>query len=119
MSDLGRMLKGTEIEWKTLGEVCLSISSGKNKIRDSSGSYPIFGSTGVIGRTTNKVYEHEQILVARVGANAGYVHIGKGEYDVSDNTLILQIKAPTILKYLYYLLVNINLNQLAQGVCAD
>lgn len=107
--------KEGEVEWKTLGEVCLSISSGKNKIRDNSGPYPIFGSTGVIGKTTEKVYEHEQILVARVGANAGYIHIAHGEYDVSDNTLIIQIKEFVLLKYLYYLLINANLNQLAQG----
>jgi type I restriction enzyme S subunit len=53
--------------------------------------------------------------VARVGANAGFVHIGQGKYDVSDNTLIVRIKEIIILKYLYYLLVNMNLNQYAKG----
>ena len=38
----------------------------------------------------------------------------KGEYDVSDNTLIVENKDCIILKYLYYYLVNINLNQFAQ-----
>ena len=115
MSYLDKLLEGIEVEWKSLGEACSNIISGKNKIRDNSGLYPIFGSTGVIGRTTDKVYEQEQILVARVGANAGYVHIAQGQYDVSDNTLIVQIKELIILKYLYYLLVNMNLNQFAQG----
>lgn len=112
---LEKLLQGVKVEWKTLGEVCYYIISGKNKIRDDSGLYPIFGSTGIIGRTTNKVYEHEHILVARVGANAGYVHIAQGQYDVSDNTLIVQNKEQLILRYLYYLLVNMNLNQFAQG----
>jgi type I restriction enzyme S subunit len=115
MSYLEKLLLGVVVEWKPLGEICSAITSGKNKIRDDSGSYPIFGSTGVIGRTTAKVYEDEQILVARVGANAGYVHIARGEYDVSDNTLIIQIKELIIFKYLYYLLVHMNLNQFAQG----
>ena len=98
-----------------MGEVCHKIISGKNKDRIDDGKYPIFGSTGVIGRTNLKVYDKEQLLVARVGANAGFVHIANGEYDVSDNTLIIQNKEDTSLKFLYYLLTNMNLNQFAKG----
>ena len=104
-----------EVEWKTLGEICINISSGRNKDRSDVGIYPVFGSTGIIGRTNNKVYEKEQILVARVGANAGRVNIAQGEYDVSDNTLIIQNKENIVLKYLYYILVNMNINQFAKG----
>ena len=104
-----------QIIWKSLGEVCHKIISGKNKDRIDDGKYPIFGSTGVIGRTNLKVYDKEQLLVARVGANAGFVHIANGEYDVSDNTLIIQNKEDTSLKFLYYLLTNMNLNQFAKG----
>lgn len=104
-----------EVEWKTLGEVCESISSGKNKDKSEAGDFPVYGSTGIIGRTDNKAYEVEQILVARVGANAGRVNIADGEYDVSDNTLILKIKENISLKYLYYYLVNLNLNRFTKG----
>jgi type I restriction enzyme S subunit len=104
-----------EVEWKTLGKVCKSISSGKNKDKSEVGEFPVYGSTGIIGRTDNKVYDTEQILVARVGANAGRVNIAQGEYDVSDNTLIIQNKENIVLKYLYYILVNMNINQFAKG----
>jgi len=104
-----------EVEWKTLGEICENISSGKNKDKSDVGIYPVFGSTEIIGRTNNKVYDKEQILVARVGANAGRVNIAQGEYDVSDNTLIIQNKENFILKYLYYTLVNMNINRFAKG----
>jgi type I restriction enzyme S subunit len=104
-----------EVEWKTLGEVCESISSGKNKDKSEVGKFPVYGSTGVIGRTDNRVYDVEQILVARVGANAGRVNIATGEYDVSDNTLILKIKDKYSLKYLFYYLVNLNLNRFVKG----
>ena len=102
-------------KWLTLNEICKNIISGKNKERDENGIYPIYGSTGIIGKTNNMVYEEEQILVARVGANAGFVHIGNGKYDVSDNTLIVQIKDHVTLKYLFYVLANMNLNQFAKG----
>ncbi|WP_421832830.1 restriction endonuclease subunit S [Leptospira santarosai] len=95
--------------------MCENISSGKNKDKSEAGLFPVFGSTGIIGRTNDKVYENEQILVARVGANAGRVNIAVGEYDVSDNTLIVQNKENIVLKYLYHYLVNINLNRFAKG----
>ena len=106
---------GTEIVWKTLGEVCSNIFSGKNKDRNNNGLYPIYGSTGIIGKTNKKAFSSKQILVARVGANAGYVHIAKGGYDVSDNALIIQHDKNINLKFLYYILVNTKLNQYAKG----
>ena len=100
---------------KKLIDVCINIFSGKNKERNDSGLYPIYGSTGIIGKTNKKEFSNEQILVARVGANAGYVHIAKGEYDVSDNTLIVQNNENIDLKFLYHTLVNMKLNQYAKG----
>ena len=76
---------GDEVEWTRLGEVA-KIFSGKNKERSENGKYPVYGSTGIIGCTDYYDYTTEQLLVARVGANAGYVHIASGEYAVSDNT---------------------------------
>ena len=100
---------------KKLIDVCINIFSGKNKERNDSGLYPIYGSTGIIGKTNKKEFSNEQVLVARVGANAGYVHIAKGEYDVSDNTLIIQNNENIDLKFLYHTLVNMKLNQYAKG----
>jgi len=98
-----------------LSEICNSISSGKAKTKDDIGKYPVYGSTGIIARTDNAVYNKMNILVARVGANAGYTHLAQGGYDVSDNTLIVDVKSEYSLKYIYYQLVNIGLNQYAKG----
>lgn len=102
-------------EEKKLGECVISISSGKNKQKDSAGNYPVYGSMGIIGYSEQYVYNKDCILVARVGANAGTLHIAKGKYDVSDNTLIIELNENEILSFYYYLLVNINLNKLNYG----
>ena len=107
-------LDDAEVEWKTLGETTKSISSGKNKIRVVDGEYPVYGSTGIIGYCTNFVYEHAQILVARVGA-VGYVQIADGRYDVSDNTLIVDVLSTINMKYIFYYLGYMNLSRLAHG----
>lgn len=107
--------KDGEVEWLTLGDLCNFVSSGKNKNKSSEGEYPVYGSTGVIARTDKYAYSGKQILVARVGANAGYVHLADGHYDVSDNTIIVNIKDDHNLKFLFYILQNMRLRQYAKG----
>lgn len=58
----------------------------------------------------------QQILIARVGANAGFTHLtNSDEYDVSDNTLMVDLNEIYNLKFIFYYLVNCNLNRLAKG----
>ena len=99
-----------------MGEICDNIFSGKNKLRSDDGRYNVYGSTGIIGYSNTFIYEQDTILIARVGANCGYVHIATGCYDVSDNTLIVNPNNEIYnLKFAYYQLTNINLNQYAKG----
>ena len=87
-------------EWKTaiLGDIVKSISSGKTK--PSEGEYNLYGSTGIIGRTPKPDYKGEMLLVARVGANAGYLQLINEQCGITDNTLIVvPTDVPT--KYLW------------------
>ena len=63
------------------------------------------------------MYEGDYILIARVGANAGFTYRVNGKFDVSDNTLIVTIiKNNTInIDYLYHCLIEQNLNKYAKG----
>lgn len=92
------------------------ISSGKNRNKSDVGTFPVYGSTGIIAYCENFIYATPQILIARVGT-AGFVHIAVGKYDVSDNTLIVSIEDRNKydFKYVYYLLSNMQLNKLAKG----
>ena len=54
-------------------------------------------------------------MIARVGANAGFVQVATGKYNVTDNALILNLKDGVDLKFMYYNLQNYNLNKLAKG----
>ena len=96
-------------------DIIKGISSGKNKTKSIEGTFPVYGSTGEIGRTEEAVYSGKRILVARVGANAGFVYVVDGEYDVSDNTLMIEVKDEMNFRYVYQMLVNMNLNKLAKG----
>lgn len=105
-----------EWEVRRLGEISVSISSGKNKYRDREGQYPVYGSTGIIGFSSEFRYEGVSILVARVGVNAGILNLVSGKYDVSDNTLVVIAKSNLYDYYFAYnQLVYCNLNRLVFG----
>ena len=109
-------LEGKEgVEMKRLGEVCDKISAGKNKAKNKTGQYPVFGSTGIIAYANSYVYDTARILVARVGANAGFVYESYGKYDVTDNTLIVFLKEGICQKYVFHRLVRENINKYAKG----
>ena len=106
---------GEDVPRMMLKDIAISVSSGKNKEKEQNGNYPLYGSTGVIGRTNIAKYSKEQILVARVGENAGFVHKASGTYDVSDNTIIIEMKDEYNIQYVYYILQKMNLRQYAKG----
>ncbi len=116
-------MKQTEIgllpeEWQVveLSELSSKIASGKSNTANSlNGTYPIYGSTGIIGIKNYYDYEGEKITVARVGANAGYINIIEGKYCISDNTLFVQSNDRIILIFLYKYLQSINLNKYVFG----
>ena len=110
-----RLKQSVAVEWRELLEITRSVSSGKNKTRTPDGEYPVYGSTGIIGRCSESMYEGARILVARVGMATGFVQIATGKYDVSDNTLIVDVINDVDMKYIFYYLVYVNLNQLARG----
>jgi len=110
--------KGQEFpkwEKKKLGDVAKNISSGKSKIRNSTGEFPLYGSTGIIGYSNNYEYSGKNILIARVGANAGTLYKVKGNYSVTDNTLILNLLNEIDADFIYYFLIEIKLNRLVFG----
>lgn len=105
----------SDVEWKTLEEVTKSISSGRNKDRAADGPIPVYGSTGLIGFTSEAAYMGKVLLVARVGANAGRVNAVSGSFDVSDNTLIVCPKDEWNIRFAFHQLTQMNLNQYAVG----
>ena len=107
--------KGFEEEWKEerLSEISSSIASGKNI--DHKGPYPLYGSTGIIGTTDKPYHEGPMLLVARVGANAGFLQLVNEKCGVSDNTLIVKPKDPVTDNYLFQYFKFFNLNRFIYG----
>ena len=92
-----------------------TFSNGKSWQNLSSGNIPIYGSTGIIGYSSQTLYRGENILIARVGANCGYLQYVNGSYWVTDNTIIATPTDKIVAKYGYYLLSTLNIKRLKIG----
>lgn len=94
-----------------LGSI-ISVSSGSSiNIRnlDYSKKYPVFGGNGIVGTYDDYLVEPNTIILGRVGANCGSVHISRQKAFVSDNALIVYPKTNFIdIDYLVWALRSIN-----------
>ncbi|MET9841342.1 restriction endonuclease subunit S [Streptomyces virginiae] len=100
---------------RPLSTAVASVASGKTARRDTNGRYPLYGSTGQIGRTNQVEFTGPSILVARVGANAGSVYRVDGHYGVTDNTLVIRPEPGQSVEFLDEFLRHANLNQMVYG----
>jgi len=103
-----------EWEEKALGSICSNISSGKDK-NETEGEYDLYGSTGIIGKTCFATYNGNFILVARVGANAGFLNKVYGKFGVTDNALVIFLKDADNIDFIFYTLDKYGLNNLVFG----
>ena len=117
-------MKASGIEW--LGDIpahwettalkyILNVRSGEgispNKIERDEGTYEVYGGNGLLGYTEKFNVNEQTLIIGRVGAKCGNVHLVKGEKWVSDNALV--VKTGENYKFLYFLLTAMNLNNLA------
>ena len=86
-----------------------------SKIQDDLHIYPCYGSNGLRGYINKFNYDGEYPIVGRVGALCGSVNYVSGKFFVTDNALIVQSKGEYIPRFLYYLLISLNLNKYKAG----
>jgi type I restriction enzyme S subunit len=116
-------MNGEEMEelkegWRKvkLGEI-LNFYNGKKKIDTNyNGKYNIYGASGIIGKSTEYLFEGESIILGRVGAYCGITFYERDKIWSTDNTIVAKTKTKANnLKYFYYLLKYLNLNKRASG----
>lgn len=101
-----------------LGEI-LKLEYGKplsKEDRCNHGGFPAFGANGILC-WSKKAYRNEpSIIVGRKGS-AGEVNLTNGPFYPTDVTFfVVHNEKKALLKYLYYLLIQLNLKRLVQGI---
>jgi len=76
-------------EHVTLGEL-IKVKSGEflpAEKMDQSGDIPVYGGNGINGRHSVAMFEETQVVIGRVGAYCGNVHLTESRSWVTDNAL--------------------------------
>ena len=90
----------------------LKLSSGKSISNiQPTGDYPVYGSNGIIGYTT-QYNNDDSILIGRVGAS-GSIHYLDHEAWVTDNVLIAKVSKKLEKEFCVYALSYLNLGRFA------
>lgn len=90
-------------------EDLIDFKNGKIAPKES-GVIPVYGGNGILGYTNVSNYENV-LIIGRVGAYCGSVHIEKGKCWVSDNAIAGVHRQIESNEYNYYLLKCISLNK--------
>ena len=112
-TELGYIPKEWEV--KKLGEI-FKLSSGsflsqKNIIE---GEYPVYGGNGISGYHNDYLFDESKLIIGRVGAKCGCIHISNYKSWITDNALYISEKIIDFdNKFMYYLLKYKDLNKYA------
>ena len=93
---------------KTLKEV-IQFKNGKKR-PPIDGNIPVYGGNGILGYANNSNYER-CIIIGRVGAYCGSVYLEDNKCWVSDNAIAAQPLGENDIRFLYYLLKCLRLNE--------
>ena len=88
--------------------------NGKKRPKNN-GKYNVYGSSGLIGTSSEKNTEGSISVLGRVGSKCGNVFFIKEPSYVSDNAIIAKTKKEYDSRYGYYLLKSKKLNRLSHG----
>ena len=105
------------VERKKLGDTCF-MKSGKaiSSTLISSSNYDnkkvaCYGGNGIRGFVDNASHHGEFPIIGRQGALCGNVNYATGDFYATEHAVVVKSKGAYIQRFLYYLLISMNLNQ--------
>lgn len=117
----GEIIDGIQVpkgwELKKISDI-IEILYGKGLPKDkrnNGGKFPVYGSNGVVGTHTEYLIDYPSIIIGRKGS-AGAINLTSTKFWPTDVTYYVKIKNSKIpLKFVYYLLNDLNLHKLIQS----
>lgn len=128
---MARKMKDSGIEW--IGEIpegwevvpvkrLCTMQAGKNLTSEQiapEGTYPVYGGNGIRGFFSDYNCDGQFLTVGRQGALCGNVHKISGKVWATEHAVITTPSSYTILDFLYFLLIGMDLNQYVSSTAAQ
>lgn len=112
---------GDEVEWKPLGEVC-DLKAGKSisanqisKKCENSFRFPCWGGNGMRGYVKECSHKGQYPIIGRQGALCGNISFALGAFYATEHAIVVSCHLEFIPRFLFHLLVKMELNQYATG----
>lgn len=99
------------IKLKYMSTICSGGALPSDQLRND-GEYEVYGGNGCMGRTSHYNTEAPAIIIGRVGALCGNIHLINSPKWVTDNALVLVVNGDTSYEYIAYYLQAYDLNTL-------
>jgi type I restriction enzyme S subunit len=100
-----------------IGKNLFTFSSGKFNPKENLNDkyeYPCFGGNGITGYSQNYLIDYNTLVIGRVGAYCGNVHLVAAKSWITDNAIYIKdFKKKQNLKFLFYLFKFLKLNRFA------
>ncbi len=95
----------------------MKIEYGKGLPKDQriGGEYPVMGSNGIDGYHNDFLIESPAIIIGRKGSAGKIVYIEKNCYPI-DTTFYVRLNEKCSLKYLFYVLLKLELDKMIKGI---
>lgn len=100
-----------------MGEACnmkagRAISSSKiSSVCDNNYRYACYGGNGLRGYVELQSHKGEFPIIGRQGALCGNINYASGEFYATEHAVVVESKGKYSQRFLYYLLISMNLNQ--------
>ncbi len=101
-----------ERRWRDIAT--LEYGKGLRGYKDGNGSYPVYGTNGLIGWHSEPLCNHPGVIVGRKGAYRG-IHYSEKPFFVIDTAFYLEPKTNIDLKWAYYELLTHDINSMDSG----
>lgn len=99
----------------TLGEIA-NFSYGKMPNKSSIGDIPIFSGYGIVGKTSELMYDKQHIIViARGDAGSGKIVLSPDKFFLTNLAIAILLNDNNIISFLYYHLLNSDTSILRSG----
>ena len=112
---------GDEVEWRPLGEVC-DLKAGKSisanqisKKCENSFRFPCWGGNGMRGYVKECSHKGQYPIIGRQGALCGNISFALGAFYATEHAIVVSCHLEFIPRFLFHLLVKMELNQYATG----
>lgn len=104
-------------QFERLGDTC-NMKAGKaiaarhiSPVITNDAPYQCYGGNGVRGYVNMASHHGEFPIIGRQGALCGNVNYANGDFYATEHAVVVESKGKYIQKFLYYLLLSMNLNQ--------